>query len=124
MMGRFIVGVVLIGWWKMKTKLEEIKKLHEEAVKSSQIAFDTGSCAEEDNVKDILSDLFQKQHTDWLIEQAELVEKLKEALEEIVATCLYGQTDSLGEGMVEVEETCDSVYQIAEKAVKSFTNSK
>jgi cell division septum initiation protein DivIVA len=50
--------------------------------------------------------------------------QLRKALEEIQRIYEYGQTDSLGEVMVEVEETCDSMYQIAEKAVKSFTNSK
>lgn len=116
----------------METRLEEIKKLHEEAVKSSQIAFDTGSCAEEDNVKDILNDLFQKQHTDWLIEQAEKVERLekrnsryadkilrlKEQLKEIKEVYIYGQPSHDGEVMVETEETCDAMYQIAVDATE------
>lgn len=93
----------------MITRLEEIKKLHEEAVKSSQIAFDTGSCAEEDKVKDILGDLFQKEHTDWLIEQAEKLEKIREEADEIYNRA---QTDSNGEVDMESEDALDFMYQL------------
>lgn len=49
---------------------------------------------------------------------------LKDALEKITETYIYGQSDSNGEVMVEVEDTCDSMYHVAEYALKNFTNSK
>lgn len=62
-----------------KNRLEEIKALHDEAnQKASSNAYD-----DIDRVKDILQELFQEEHTDWLIEQAEKVEGLETRLKEL-----------------------------------------
>jgi hypothetical protein len=48
----------------------------------------------------------------------ELVLHFEKALEEIIATYQYGEPNHLGEVMVEVEDTCDAMYQIAVKVTK------
>ncbi|MFE4525502.1 hypothetical protein ACFRCQ_25900 [Cytobacillus firmus] len=59
-------------------RLEEIKVIHNKANEAYMRAQDTGSCADEDIVRDSLSELFREEHTDWLIKQAELLKKISD----------------------------------------------
>ncbi len=58
------------------TRLKLIKELHNEAdKKAASSAYD-----DINRVKDIAQELFYAAHTDWLIEQAEKVEKLEQEI--------------------------------------------
>jgi len=63
----------------MKTRLDEIKKLHEEA----DSLFHSDSEQSQEKLRNILFELFREEHTDWLIEQTEAVIKIKTEFEKI-----------------------------------------
>ncbi|HDR7977124.1 TPA: hypothetical protein ACOQ39_005593 [Bacillus cereus] len=52
--------------------------------------------------------------TDYVIEN----QRLKESMQEIIKTYEYGQPDHDGEVMVEVEDTCDAMFNIAQSAIR------
>lgn len=60
-----------------ENRLEEIKELMKETDESANRAYETGSCAYEDTVKDNLALMFSEEHIDWLIEQAEKLQKVE-----------------------------------------------
>jgi hypothetical protein len=60
-----------------KYRLEEIEKIHKRATEAYLRARETGRCADEGIVRDSLSELFNEEHTDWLIEQAKKLQKIE-----------------------------------------------
>lgn len=60
--------------------------------------------------------LFPLERTAGYGQLCELVLHFEKALEEIIGAYKYGQPDHSGEIMVEIEDTCDAMYQIAVKA--------
>lgn len=60
-------------------RLKFIKDLHNEATEKAP----SSAYADIDRVRDILQELFYAEHTDWLIEQAEKVERYEEVLKEV-----------------------------------------
>ncbi|WP_144560995.1 hypothetical protein [Bacillus thuringiensis] len=52
--------------------------------------------------------------TDYAIEN----QCLKESMQEIIKIYEYGQSDHDGEVMVEVEDTCDAMFNIASSALR------
>lgn len=59
-----------------KNQLEEIKKLHDEA---NSIAY-SGSIDNREKINEIVLGLFNEEHTDWLIKQAEKAQRYEKAL--------------------------------------------
>lgn len=61
----------------MSTQLKEIKKIHEKA----NDLFNEDSFSNREEIMEVLYELFTEEHTDWLIEQAEILEKTNAELE-------------------------------------------
>ena len=68
-----IKGVVLM----YQNRLEEIKEIHEKANQAYESYESSSACADENTIKDSLSTLFYEEHTDWLIEQTEKLQKIE-----------------------------------------------
>lgn len=62
-------------------RLEEIKEIHDKANQAYEDLDSSNACADEDIIKDNLSTLFYEEHTDWLIEQAEKLQKIEYEIE-------------------------------------------
>ena len=61
-----------------KNRLEEIKEIHQEANEAYNRFESSSACADQNVIGDSLNTLFYEEHTDWLIEQAEKLEEIRE----------------------------------------------
>lgn len=68
-----------------KNRLKEIKEIHEKATHAYARFENSSACADQDAITDSLITLFYEEHTDWLIEQAEMIERYQNAINLAIA---------------------------------------
>jgi hypothetical protein len=84
-----------------ENRLKDIKELVNEANEISERIVNSNlvACADEDRISDILADLFNKYHIDWLIEQSETVEGLQREIKKC-----YRDIEELQEDKRDIEK--------------------
>lgn len=96
--------------------VEENEKLKEKISMNERMQKFTNAHIKEQSKK--VKHLFPLENTAGYGQLCDKLLQYEKVLKDIIKTYEYGQPDNNGEVMVEVEDTCDAMYQTAIKALK------